>query len=179
LGFIAPLQNFDRDWSQIKPVILGNGGAARAVVVGLAELSCPEIAVVGRDRHKLDQFLQSWQNTQLKASLKVFTWEHLSDLISSTELLINTTPIGMHPHVDESPIAVDLISQLTPGAIAYDLIYTPNPTKFLIQAKEQGAIAIDGLEMLLQQGVAALKIWLQREDVPVEVMRQALNQSLG
>jgi shikimate dehydrogenase len=179
LGFIAPLQNFDRDWSQIKPVILGNGGAARAVVVGLAELSCPEIAVVGRDRHKLDQFLQSWQNTQLKASLKVFTWEHLSDLISSTELLINTTPIGMHPHVDESPIAVDLISQLTPGAIAYDLIYTPNPTKFLIQAKEQGAIEIDGLEMLLQQGVAALKIWLQREDVPVEVMRQALNQSLG
>jgi shikimate dehydrogenase len=179
LGFIAPLQNFDRDWSQIKPVILGNGGAARAVVVGLAELSCPEIAVVGRDRHKLDQFLQSWQNTQLKASIKVFTWEKLSDLISSTELLINTTPIGMHPHVDESPIAVDLISQLTPGAIAYDLIYTPNPTKFLIQAKEQGAIAIDGLEMLLQQGVAALKIWLQREDVPVEVMRQALNQSLG
>ncbi|MGL6340439.1 MAG: shikimate dehydrogenase, partial [Waterburya sp.] len=62
-------------------------------------------------------------------------------------------------------------------AIAYDLIYTPNPTQFLKLAQAQGAITIDGLEMLLQQGVAALKIWLQ-QPVPVEIMRNSLKEYL-
>jgi shikimate dehydrogenase len=176
LGFIYPLRNLQRNWSEIKPVILGNGGAARAVVVGLAELGCREITVVGRDRQRLDMFKQSWQNTNLKVSLNVSTWDSLSDLISTTELLVNTTPIGMYPKIDESPIAADAIAKITPGAIAYDLIYTPSPTKFLSQAKERGAIAIDGLEMLVQQGAAALKIWLKK-DVPVDVMRKALSLS--
>jgi shikimate dehydrogenase len=59
------------------------------------------------------------------------------------------------------------------------LIYTPNPTKFLQQAQKVGVIAIDGLEMLVQQGAAALKIWLERDTVPVDVMRHALRQHLG
>jgi shikimate dehydrogenase len=71
------------------------------------------------------------------------------------------------------------IANLPTGAIAYDLIYIPKPTQFLEQAEKQGAIAIDGLEMLVQQGVAALKIWLQQENIPVEVMRQALQKHLG
>ncbi|MGL4620130.1 MAG: shikimate dehydrogenase, partial [Chroococcidiopsis sp.] len=66
---------------------------------------------------------------------------------------------------------------LKQGAIAYDLIYTPRPTLFLKQAQQQGAMTIDGLEMLVQQGAAALKIWLQ-QPVPVEIMRQALQQQL-
>jgi shikimate dehydrogenase len=178
LGFIYPLKNIQRDWSETKPVILGNGGAARAVVVGLAELGCKEIRVVGRDRQKLDKFKRSWQNSSLTASLTVFNWEELSELVSTTELLVNTTPIGMHPKVDESPLAINIIEKLSPDAIAYDLIYTPNPTQFLIHAKKRSAIAIDGLEMLVQQGAAALKIWLQKDDVPVDVMRQALYQGL-
>jgi shikimate dehydrogenase len=67
-----------------------------------------------------------------------------------------------------------------PGdAIVYDLIYIPKPTKFLQLAEKQGAIIIDGLEMLVQQGAAALKIWLQQETVPVNEMRQALQNHLG
>ncbi|MEI2422546.1 shikimate dehydrogenase, partial [Arthrospira platensis SPKY2] len=58
-------------------------------------------------------------------------------------------------------------------AIAYDLIYTPRPTRFLQLAKNQGAVAIDGLEMLIQQGAAALEIWLQ-QPIPISVMRQSL-----
>ncbi|MEO0888295.1 MAG: shikimate dehydrogenase, partial [Cyanobacteria bacterium J06648_10] len=58
-------------------------------------------------------------------------------------------------------------------AIAYDLIYTPRPTCFLQQAAAQGLVAIDGLEMLVQQGAAALEIWLE-QPAPVGVMRQAL-----
>jgi shikimate dehydrogenase len=176
-GFLAPLKKLSLDWKQITPVILGNGGAARAVVVGCAEMGCPEICVVGRDRAKLEQFKQSWVTSPLKAALNVYTWNELAGLVSNTKLLINTTPIGMYPNVDESPMDAKVMEKLSKDAIAYDLIYTPNPTKFLVQAKERGAIAIDGLEMLIGQGAAALKIWLQQE-VPIDVMRRSLREYL-
>ncbi len=177
-GFLAPLKTLEREWSQITPVILGNGGAARAVVAGCAELGCPEILVVGRNQQKLEQFKQSWADSSLQATLKVHSWAELPGLVSTTELLVNTTPVGMTPNIDRSPVDPAVIEKLSPNAIAYDLIYTPNPTQFLKQAQSQGAIAIDGLEMLVQQGAAALQIWLQ-QPVPVDVMRQSLRQHLG
>jgi shikimate dehydrogenase len=177
-GFISPLKTINRDWTKITPVILGNGGAARAVVVGCAELGCPEIRVVGRNKDKLDHFLQSWQNSGLQAHLSVHSWEELPGLVSTTELLINTTPVGMYPNVDQCPIEVNIMGKIKPNTIVYDLIYIPNPTQFLQQAKQQGAITIDGLEMLVQQGAVALKIWLN-QDVPVDIMRQTLQEKLG
>lgn len=167
-GFIAPLKTLRREWKRITPVILGNGGAARAVVVGCARLGCPEIIVVGRDRQKLERFEQSF-----KIDLKICTFSELAESISKTELLINTTPVGMYPDIDRSPVDESLMALLPPGAIAYDLIYNPKPTRFLKLAQNRGAIAIDGLEMLIGQGAAALEIWLG-QPVPIEVMRQAL-----
>ena len=177
-GFIAPLHALHRDWSQIEPVILGNGGAARAVVVGCAQLGCSEIHVVGRDVQKLSQFQQSWVNAPLPVKINVHRWEELPELLPQAELVVNTTPVGMYPHVEQCPLDAEAMQLLRPGAIAYDLIYTPNPTQFLRQAKEQGAVAIDGLEMLVQQGVAALKIWVGQTP-PVDIMRQSLRQHLG
>ncbi|OWY68767.1 shikimate dehydrogenase [cyanobacterium TDX16] len=158
-------------------VILGNGGAARAVVAGCSQLGCAEICVVGRNEVKLQEFYTSWGNSQVQANLQVYTWDKLPDLIARADLLVNTTPIGMYPHVDRSPLSLAEMAVLKQGAIAYDLIYTPRPTLFLKQAQQQGAMTIDGLEMLVQQGAAALKIWLQ-QPVPVEIMRQALQQQL-
>jgi shikimate dehydrogenase len=158
-------------------VILGNGGAARAVVAGCSQLGCAEIYVVGRNEVKLREFYQSWGNSQFQANLQVYTWDKLPDLIARADLLVNTTPIGMYPHVNQSPLSASEMEVLKQGAIAYDLIYTPSPTLFLQQAKQQGASMIDGLEMLVQQGAAALKIWLQ-QPVPVDIMRQALQKQL-
>ncbi|MBO3457791.1 shikimate dehydrogenase [Aetokthonos hydrillicola Thurmond2011] len=176
-GFLSPLQTtYNQDWSQKVAVILGNGGAARAVVAGCSQLGCAEIHVVGRKRSNLQQFRDSWGNSSLAVNLHVHTWDWLPKLIPQANLLVNTTPIGMHPKVEESPLSAEEIAQLPPRAIAYDLIYTPSPTKFLQQARRVGAIAIDGLEMLVQQGAAALKIWLERDTVPVDIMRQALQE---
>ncbi|MBW4688992.1 MAG: shikimate dehydrogenase [Komarekiella atlantica HA4396-MV6] len=178
-GFIAPLQTtYKQDWSQKAAVILGNGGAARAVVAGCHQLGFAKIHVVGRNIQKLQEFRNSWGNSPVAKNLQVHTWDALIKLIPQANLLVNTTPIGMYPKVDESPLSGEEIEKLPPGAIAYDLIYIPKPTQFLQQAQSQGAIAIDGLEMLVQQGVAALKIWLQSETLPVEVMRQALQNHL-
>ncbi|AFY78396.1 shikimate 5-dehydrogenase [Pleurocapsa sp. PCC 7327] len=177
-GFLAPLKELDRDWTQVTPIILGNGGAARAVVVGCAEIGCPKIRVVGRDRTKLEKFKQSWQNSALKTEIEVHEWSELAELVSDTKLLVNTTPVGMYPKVNESPVDAVVMEKMPTDAIAYDLIYTPNPTQFLVRAKERGAKAIDGLKMLVEQGASALKIWLQ-QPVPVDVMRRSLQQYLG
>jgi shikimate dehydrogenase len=178
-GFIAPLQTtYHQDWSQKRAVILGNGGAARAVVAGCIQLGLAEIHVVGRNLQKLQAFHQSWQNSPFADKFQVHEWTELPNLLHQANLLVNTTPMGMYPHIEESPLSSQEISYL-PDAIVYDLIYTPKPTKFLHLAEKQGAIIIDGLEMLVQQGAAALKIWLQQDTVPVNEMRQALQNHLG
>ena len=187
-GFLAPLQTppyqggagGGSDWSQKVAVILGNGGAARAVVAGCAQLGCAEIHVVGRSEQNLGEFQQSWVNSPMPVqNLQVHTWDKLSMLISQADLLVNTTPVGMYPQGEKSPVVQGALDRMKAGAIVYDLIYTPNPTQFLKDAQLRGARAIDGLPMLVQQGAAALKIWLNKESVPVDVMRQALRQHLG
>ncbi len=172
-GFLAPLRRMQRDWSQSTAVILGNGGAARAVVAGCVDLGCRQIQVVGRNSEKLQGFLQSWQTSPIADLLSVHAWESLPKLLPEASLLVNTTPIGMHPQDQATPLTASEIQALAAGTIAYDLIYTPRPTLFLQQAQQQGAIALDGLEMLVQQGAAALQLWLQ-QPAPVDVMRQSL-----
>lgn len=176
-GFLAPLQVLSRDWNHTRALILGNGGAARAVVAGCSQLGCSEIFVVGRDAAKLVTFHASWQTSSIAQTLTVHTWQQLPQLLTTTDLLVNTTPIGMHPNPEASPLTAAEIAQLPADSIVYDLIYTPNPTQLLKLAAARGLRAIDGLEMLVQQGAAALRIWLQQE-VPVEVMRKALQQHL-
>ncbi|MDJ0510372.1 MAG: shikimate dehydrogenase [Crocosphaera sp.] len=173
IGFLAPLKPLNRNWKTIKPIILGNGGAARAVVVALAELGCPEISIVGRDKNKLSQFKESWQNSELTASLTIHSSDELSGMVSETELLVNTTPIGMFPNSNSSPVESTLWKKLPSSAIAYDLIYIPSPTQFLQDAQQEGLMIIDGSDMLVYQGAAALEIWL-KQPVPANVMSEAL-----
>ncbi len=179
-GFISPLQTtYRRNWQQTVAVILGNGGAARAVVAGCIQLGCTSIHVIGRNEQKLKEFRNSWDNLPPEVNLQIHKWEKMSSIISQAHLLVNTTPIGMYPNVEQSPLSAEEMRDLQLGAIAYDLIYNPSPTRFLQLARQQGAIAIDGLEMLVQQGASALRIWLDLESVPVDVMRQTLLNHLG
>lgn len=171
IGFLAPLRELNRSWR--RAVILGNGGAARAVVAGCQEIGCQEIQVVGRDRSKLEAFRTSWPHD---LPLTVHAWSDLPTLLPEADLLVNTTPIGMHPDIDRSPL--EALDRLSANAIVYDLIYTPRPTKLLQQAQARGLRAIDGLEMLVQQGAAALELWV-KQPVPIDVMRQALEAALA
>jgi shikimate dehydrogenase len=179
-GFIAPLMELNRDWSNVDVVCLGNGGAARAIVAGCAQLEVRSIQVIGRDSAKLESFRQSFQAVpSICDRLSIHSWNAIDNLLPNAELIVNTTPIGMAPNPSASPLTATQAAQIQPGAIAYDLIYTPSPTQFLQQAQEQGAIVFDGLEMLVQQGAEALKIWTGCDEVPVAVMRRSLQQKLG
>lgn len=187
-GFVSPLAAMQRDWSSTTVAILGNGGAARAVVAGCHQLGCGTIHVFGRDAAKLAQFKSSWEDIQLpvigsdilrQVTIEAHLWAELPALINKDNLLlVNSTPIGMYPQVDSSPISSQMIQGIGANSLAYDLIYTPQPTKFLQLAKDAGMMTIDGTEMLVQQGAAAFELWL-KQSPPIDIMRQTLIQYLN
>lgn len=178
-GFIGPLLALPRDWSTTQVLILGHGGAARAVVAGCRELGCAGIRVVGRDADRLATFRDSWSAIDGGTNgLTIAPWNDFDRYLEEADLIVNTTPIGMAPTVELSPLTDAQAELIRPDAIAYDLIYVPNPTRFLQQAAGRGAMAIDGLEMLVGQGAAALQIWTGQE-VPIATMRRTLKQHLG
>ncbi|MGB7417027.1 MAG: shikimate dehydrogenase [Thermosynechococcaceae cyanobacterium] len=175
-GFLAPLLSQPRDWSASTVTILGNGGAARAVIAACSQLNCSTVQIIGRSAERLERLKADFST--LPIDIQVYSWERLPDLISSTALLVNTTPVGMYPDLDQSPVSPDILARLSKDAIVYDLIYTPNPTELLKNAQAVGCQTIHGLEMLVQQGAAALEIWLN-QPVPAEVMRTAAQAQLA
>jgi shikimate dehydrogenase len=168
VGFLAPLKALEKDWSDVSVVVLGCGGAARAVVAACQELGCAEITVVARHLSKLEDFQASWRKPP-----QIKLWPLVDELLPEAGLVVNSTPIGMAPHVQASPLQESQVALLRSEAIVYDLIYSPCPTKLLQLAAARGCMAIDGTDMLVCQGAAAWEHWLGRT-APVEVMRRAL-----
>ncbi|MCA6621828.1 MAG: shikimate dehydrogenase [Pseudanabaena sp.] len=171
-GFLEPLKQLDCDWKNMPAIILGCGGAARAVVAACLELSCPVIHVVGRDAKKLKKFHGTMTSQLRDYNLRVHPWSSIPHLLEVAGIVINATPIGMASDPN-TPISEAEMTMLPDNAITYDLIYTPRPTKFLQIAAARGLKAIDGLEMLINQGAIALEWWLD-QPAPIDIMRQAL-----
>ena len=176
-GFLEPLKKLNCDWENMPAVILGSGGAAKAVVAACLELGCSVIHVVGRDPKKMKKFHGAMTSQLHDYNLRVHPWASIPHLLEVAGIVINATPIGMASDPN-TPISEAEINLLPDHAIAYDLIYTPRPTKFLQIAAARGLKAIDGLEMLINQGAIGLEFWLD-QTVPIESMRQALLQHLA
>ena len=192
-GFLAPLQAQGEEWSGRSAVVLGTGGSARAVLAGLLELGLGRITLAGRRPEPLAALLAAGQSWQAQAGaamaatrLEAAAWPDatagcatpMTAALHGCELLVNTTPVGMASSQDpaavqRSPLEQEQLDRLPASATVYDLIYTPRPTALLTQAHARGCRCLDGLEMLVQQGAAALRLWSGREDVPVAAMRQA------
>jgi shikimate dehydrogenase len=184
-GFCAPLRRGGASWSGKRAVVLGCGGSARAVGAGLVELGFAEIHLAGRRPEALEAFLadcRAWA-PQLQALPWASDSPALADVLAAADLVVNTTPVGMasasKPAAAEAcPLSKPELSALQPSCCVYDIIYTPRPTQLLQRAAARGCHSLDGLEMLVEQGAAALRLWSGRSDVPVAVMRQALLEQL-
>jgi shikimate dehydrogenase len=155
-------------------VVLGAGGAARAITVELALAGAERIAVVNRSPGRgwdLVELLNS--KTPTKAELAA--WPGSYSIPAGTDILVNATSIGLFPRVDEKPeIEYDSI---TPGMVVCDVIHTPM-TPFLEEAGQRGAQTLGGLGMLVYQGAIGFKLWTGRE-APVKVMYEALARAFG
>ncbi len=139
-----------------KAVLLGAGGAARAVIHSLLHNGIAEVAVGGRNQEKISKWCQG-----LAGILRVKAYDWLSadfaSQLKDCDLIINCTPLGMSPNAFEYP-PVDW-SIVNSSAIAYDLIYNPLETCFLQQAKQNGLATINGLAMLIEQALLSFSIW--------------------
>jgi shikimate dehydrogenase len=182
LGFLHPLDAAGCDLAGKTALLLGAGGSARAVVYALLQRGLAHLAIWARNPARAADLAQHAQALSPSLTIHQFTNSPLPIAHSpftinhSPALIINTTPLGMWPHVDASPWPADL--PIPPHALVYDLVYRPERTLFLQQAEAAGCATQGGLEMLVVQGAAAFELWTGQQP-PLEVMLAAARAALA
>ncbi len=139
-GFLYTLSNNNIKITGKKVLVLGNGGAAKAIVAALNSLGPKELITV-----------------KYKEEPGVITYEQAARMHADASVIVNTSPVGMYPNVDASPMDIAPYEALT---AVVDLIYNPTTTKLLAQAKDRGITAVNGLEMLVAQAKYAVELFL-------------------
>lgn len=140
---------------------IGCGGAARASVQAILSMGAKEVILYDLDEKRVMEIMRAFQ----KKSNATLTAGHLNEAsmkvdMKECDLIINATPVGMWPDVDQSPVTAEAIPE---GIIVLDMVYNPVETLFIKQAKSRGCRAASGLMMLVAQALAADQIWLGRQ----------------
>lgn len=166
-GFITNLRSGALDWQPADgaAMVLGAGGAARAVIVALLDAGVPQIILANRTRSRADHLAQTFG-----PHLVVIDWDKVADHLSDIGLLVNTTSLGM---TGKPPLSLDL-TDLAPGAVVNDLVYAPLRTPLLEAAAAKGCVTVDGLGMLLHQGVPGFAAWFGVTPTVSEQTRRAV-----
>ncbi len=165
LGVVIPLERLT-SLNGKNVALLGAGGAARAIVYGLASRGA-NVTIYNRTIPKAEELAK-------ETGTKVGSSETLKD-IKDMDIIINATSVGMQPNEDATPLDQKYI---TDKHIVLDAVYVPYETRLLKEAKERHAQIIHGAEMLLHQGIAGFKLYTGR-DVPEVMMRNALMKSMN
>lgn len=178
-GFYRSLQETGIDLQGRSAAIVGSGGSARAAAVALARLGVKELIFLVRRQEAVQQVI-----SDLKPAFPEIIWTpHVkptpvfADDLGRAWLLINASPVGMYPHIDDSPITRTMIGMLPKGGHVYDLVYNPIQTQFLRWAAERGLHAHSGLDMLAYQGAASFERWTGVAP-PVESMLETIRRQL-
>ena len=186
-GFTRSLMREGIDLQGKKIMILGAGGAARAIAVECALSGAREILIANRTESS-GRELSELVRTKTKAASEYIPWagtaadgvnkagESALRIPADTDILINATPVGFTPNQDQMPdIDYDTICE---GMIVSDVVFDPAKTKFLKEAAKRGAKTFTGIGMLVQQGALNFTLWTG-EDAPVDVMYEALEKELA
>lgn len=173
-GFLEALRPYAEGLQGAALLLFGAGGAARAVAYALLSTFRPSrLTIVARRPAKAEPLVRDLVAHDEDGALEVCAFEEAAAAVRASTLLVNATPVGMHPHTGQTPWPHP--QDFSSGQIAYDLIYNPEKTRFLEEAAARGVVAIGGLEMLIQQAAASYSQWTGRS-MPTEVVRRALAQ---
>jgi len=157
-------------------LMIGSGGAARAVGFTLAAKaklgSLTILGIIEPELRKLAADIA--EKTPVNAEFKMMNDERLAEEIKKAELVVQCSPVGMRPMVDETPIPAKLLRK---DLIVMDIVYNPRETLLLREAKAAGACTIPGLEMFLNQAVLQFEKWTGKK-APIAIMRGVLEKSL-
>jgi len=159
-----------------KVVVLGAGGASRAITFQLLLSGVDNLIIANRTVEKAIE-LKTDLDEKLDHEVRVSGLdEKLTQEIKDTDILINTTPVGMYPNIHQKPVLN--AAMMHQELVVNDIVYNPLKTGLLKEADKAGAKSISGLKMLMYQGVEAFKIWTGIEP-PVEIFQNALMKELG
>lgn len=173
-GFLKSLMEVT-DPNGKKVVMFGAGGAARAIAVELALAGATGITIVNRSRERAEP-LVALLNEKTKAKATYAPWTPKYRIAEGTAIVVNATSIGLFPDVD-AKLDIDL-DTLKPGMVVADVIANPPVTNLIREARARGCTAVDGLGMLINQGVIGIKYWTG-VDVDPAVMRAKVVEIFG
>tara|TARA_B100000945_G_scaffold203595_1_gene163631 strand:+ start:74 stop:961 length:888 start_codon:yes stop_codon:yes gene_type:complete len=182
-GFLTPLK--DHNLKDKSVVVIGCGGSARAVVMGLRSLNIKQVTIIGRNEIALNIFVKSMRNLLSKRDISIEGINNknlnVSPYIKGADLVINTTPIGMNTvstKQENIPLGNEIWECLSSKTILYDLIYTPRPTSWLKLGQQKNCFIIDGLDMLVAQGALSIRLWSGFNEVPIQIMKSSAEKHL-
>jgi shikimate dehydrogenase len=158
-------------------LILGSGGAARAIGVTLAmQTDIEELCIAGTTQEKVAELVNHLHAcAHVPVRGEAFEKKRFDPLCSTTQVLINCTPVGMYPEVAESPVPLDFLHQ---DMIVFDAVYNPPRTQLLMDAEKAGCTVISGLDMFVHQAAVQFELW-SGEKAPVALMRKVIVERLG
>ena len=173
-GVLAALQKERVNLKGKKVVVLGAGGAARAITFSIAP-AANKLVVLNRTKAKATTLVNDIK-TQLNMKItgKELTNTTLRQELTDTDLLINTTSVGMVPNIEETLVPRNL---LRADMVVFDIIYNPSETRLLREAKAAGAKVLNGIDMLVNQGALSFELWTGMIP-PIEIMVRAIHRGL-
>ena len=160
-GFIENIRQ-TADWPGGVAVVLGAGGAARAICVALIDAGATEIRLINRTKSRAEDLFHEFGNI-----IRVYDWENRSDAQIDASLLVNSTSLGM---TGQPPLDIGL-DHLPDSAIVNDIVYAPLETPLLAAARKRGNIIVDGLGMLLHQARPGFEAWFGTAPVVTDALR--------
>ncbi len=178
-GFVKSLEAANVDLAGKKVVVLGSGGAARAITFGLARIGTGETTVIARDPERAKTLVKDLGDSAEGMKIKGCAWDETAvEPIEAAYCLVNCTPIGMKPKTRETPLDGDILASID---VVVDTIFSPLNTRLLSEAIFSDCQTVSGLDMYLYQAMASIDIWFGPQDwsrIKLNEMREAVHNKI-
>ena len=157
-------------------VVAGAGGASRAISFYIAKYGAESLTILNRNEAKAESLASDVSDSGLIGEVASDSINAIGNYMESADVLIDTTPLGMHPNINDEPIVkADMMDE---DLVVFDAVYNPNETVLIKEAIKANAKPVYGIKMLLYQGAESFKIWTGKTS-PVDVMEKALRNTLN
>lgn len=157
-------------------VVAGAGGASRAISFYIAKYGAESLTILNRNEAKAESLASDVSDSGLIGEVAYDSINAIGNYMESADVLIDTTPLGMHPNINDEPIVkADMMDE---DLVVFDAVYNPNETVLIKEAIKANAKPVYGIKMLLYQGAESFKIWTGKT-APVDVMEKALRNTLN
>ena len=156
-------------------IVAGAGGASRAISFYIAKYGADNLTILNRNVEKAQSLVGDVSDSNLMGNVEADSISEISSYLRDADILINTTPIGMHPNINDNPVAS--ANDMHEDLVVFVAVYNPNETVLLKEAIKADAKPVYGIKMLLYQGAESFKIWTGI-DAPVDAMEDALRKTI-